>query len=796
MKFFVSCAKGLEYLLADELVALGAARATAAVAGVNVEGDADAAWRAVLWSRLASRVLWPLAEFECPDEHALYGGAHALDWAAHLAPEGTLAVDAHVSGAAITHARYAAQRVKDAVVDRLRAQFGVRPSVDTEAPDLRLNLSLRKGRATLSVDLGGALHRRGWRQAQVDAPLKENLAAAVLLRGGWPALYADGGALLDPMCGGGTLVIEAALMAADVAPGLLRYGDAPPTRWREFDSQRWAHLREGALERERAGRAVLRTAFFGSDADPQAIRAAQANAQTAGVGDAIRWTVSRIDAVGSFPRLRGKVGMGVTPEASDTGGERQRASQWLAGAPPHAPQTGEGILQTSRESGNDEPNAAPTRGLVVCNPPYDARLAADPALYRTLGDALRRDAPAWRAALLCGSEELAYATGLRAGKRYMVFNGALECTLIVCDPIAPAPRVRDDSAPPPLSEGAQMVANRLRKNIKRLKSWREREGVGCWRVYDADLPEYAAAIDVYEEESGEVPVAAARGERPWMAAALRSEEAAPTSSRIWLHVQEYAAPAEIPEADARRRWNELLAAARDVFALPRERIALKTRARGKGGARYGRMAERGEFLVVREGAVRLHVNLFDYLDTGLFLDHRPLRLRIAREAAGRRFLNLFCYTGAVTAHAAAGGAARTTSVDLSATYLDWAARNLRLNGIAGPAHSLVQADALAWLEADRGDYDLVFCDPPTFSNSARAADFDVQKTHVRLLRAALARLAPGGLLVFSNNYRRFRLDEAALADIAEIREISADTIPPDFARNPRIHRAWELRRRR
>jgi 23S rRNA (guanine2445-N2)-methyltransferase / 23S rRNA (guanine2069-N7)-methyltransferase len=710
VKFFFPCAKGLEYLLVDELLALGATRASAAVAGVNAEGSVELAYRVVLHSRLASRALWPLAEFECADEAALYAGVRALDWSRHLAADGTLVVDANVSGAGITHARFAAQRVKDAIVDRFREQGGVRPSVDAESPDLRLNLVVRKGRAVLSVDLGGPLHRRGWRRAQGEAPLKENLAAAMLIRGGWPKAYAEGGGLLDPMCGAGTLLIEGALMAADVAPGLARHGDAMPTRWRGFDSALWQRLVDEARERERAGRAALRPVCFGRDRDPQAIRAAMANAEAAGVAEAIHF------------------------ECADV---RELAAP------------------------------GPARGVVVCNPPYDERLAADPALYRDLGDALRRAVPDWRAALLCGDRELAFATGLRANKTYTLFNGALECALIVCDPIAvPARAPREDK---PLSEGAQMVANRLRKNLRKLKGWREREAVSCYRAYDADLPEYAAAIDVYTEDGGE--------------------------ERVFLHIQEYEAPREIPEADARRRFGELVRAAAEVFSVPRERIALKTRARGKGGSKYGRFDRRGEFIVVREGAVRLRVNLFDYLDTGLFLDHRPVRLRIAREAAGKRFLNLFCYTGAASVHAAMGGAAQTTSVDLSATYLEWAAANLALNGCAGQRHRLVQADAVAWLEAERGEYDLIFCDPPTFSNSARAEDFDVQREHVRLLRAAVARLAPDGLLIFSNNFRRFRLDETAVGEFAQVREISPDTIPPDFARNARIHRCWELRRR-
>jgi 23S rRNA (guanine2445-N2)-methyltransferase / 23S rRNA (guanine2069-N7)-methyltransferase len=711
MKFFASCGKGLEYLLADELLALGCAKATATVAGANVEGSLADAQRAVLWSRLASRVLWPLAEFECGDEGALYAGAAAIPWPEHLSPDMTIAVDAHVSGDAITHARYAAQRVKDAVVDVLRACTGARPDVDVEAPDLRLNLVVRKGRAIISVDLGGGpMHRRGWRRAQGEAPLKENLAAAVLMRGGWPQLYAEGGALLDPMCGSGTLLIEGALMAADVAPGLLRHGQALPSSWRGFDVASWQALVADARAREQAGRAALRSVFFGSDLDPHAIRAARENAERAGL----------VEVIGL-----------------EIGGIKE--------------------LQA----------AEATRGLVACNPPYDARLAADPALYRALGDALRRATPTWRASLLCGDAELAYATGLRAAKKYQLFNGALECVLIVVDPIAPPQRERVGT-PVVLSEGAQMVANRLRKNLKKLKSWREREGITCFRAYDADLPEYAAAIDVYATDP---------------------------DGDVWLHVQEYAAPAEIPEATTRRRLNELLVAARDVFALPAERVALKTRSIGKGGGKYGRLAQRGEFLVVREGDARLRVNLFDYLDTGLFLDHRPLRLRIAREAEDTRFLNLFGYTGAATVQAAVGRARQTTTVDLSATYLQWCADNLQANGLGGARHRLVQADALQWLQADSGQYDLIFCDPPTFSNSARADDFDVQRAHVPLLRAAVERLAPDGVLYFSNNFRRFRLDGDAIAQFALVEDISAQTIPVDFSRDARIHRCWRVRRR-
>ena len=710
MKFFASCGKGLEYLLADELLALGCAKATATMAGVNVEGEPIDAQRAVLWSRFASRVLWPLTEFDCPDEAALYAGARAIDWTAHLDAGMTLAVDAHVSGEGITHARFAAQRVKDAVVDALREATGARPSVDAESPDLRINLVVRKGRAILSVDLsGGPMHRRGWRAMQGEAPLKENVAAAVLARAGWPKRYQEGDVLLDPMCGSGTLLVEGALMAADVAPGLQRHGLRLPTYWKGFDRGGWHALHTEAEARAKAGIAALRPAFFGRDLDSRAIGSARRNAENAGVASAIVFDV--------------------------------RDMAHLTAPPADS-------------------------GLVACNPPYDARLAADSALYRQLGDVLKTAMPGWSASLLCGDDELARATGLFARKRYQIFNGAIECMLIVVDPLAPPERV--DVAPRPLSEGAQMVANRIDKNLRKLKSWCKREGIECFRAYDADLPEYAAAIDVYREaDNGET----------------------------WLHVQEYAAPSSIPEALAERRLGDLLAAARRAFDVPKERVAIKTRATGKGGSKYGRFARTGEFLTVREGPSRLKVNLFDYLDTGLFLDHRPLRMRMAKEAQGRRFLNLFCYTGVASVQAAMGGAAQTTSIDLSATYLDWLADNLRENGQGGSRHRIAQADAMEWLESERGDFDIIFCDPPTFSNSKRADDFDVQRDHVRLLRAAVARLAPEGVLYFSNNFRRFKLDEAAVGEFAQVEDISASTIPLDFARNPRIHRAWRITRR-
>lgn len=713
--FFAPCAKGLEYLLVEELEALGGQDVHEALAGVHFSGTLETGYRACLWSRLASRVLLRVAQFEAPDEDALYAGLQQVDWSAHLSEDGTLAVAAHLHASHLTHARYAAQKVKDAIVDQFRERFGQRPSVDIERPDVRIDLSLRHNLASVSIDLAGeALHRRGWRGPQVSAPLKETLACAVLLRGGWAEISARGGALVDPMCGSGTLLIEAARLSADVAPGLGRahfgfFG------WRGHDASLWSRLVVEAEARSRLGRAALTPRFFGYDNDPQAVAISRENIRRA-----------EFDGVISV-ELR-EVAELAAPEGA-------------------------------------------TPGLVVCNPPYDERLTADASLYRMLGATLKRSFSGWQAAILTGDASLARALGLRPEKRYVLYNGALACELLRIDRIDP-PSERPFE-PRPLSDGAQMVANRLRKNLRALKKWREREAVTCFRAYDADLPEYAAAIDVYHGVPEESP------------------DAVP---QTWLHVQEYLAPATIPEATARQRLGDLVQAAMEVFELPRTHIALKTRQRGKGGSKYGRFDARGQFLLVREGAATLRVNLFDYLDTGLFLDHRPLRRRLAAQARDLRLLNLFSYTGAVSVQAGLGGAASTTSVDLSPTYLEWAAKNLAGNGLTGPAHRLVQADVMEWLAAERNRYDLIFCDPPTFSNSARADDFDLQREHVALIRAGMARLTAGGLLLFTNNFRRFRMDPA-LADEFDLRDIHAATLDPDFARNPRIHAAWEVRAR-
>ncbi|NJD07009.1 MAG: bifunctional 23S rRNA (guanine(2069)-N(7))-methyltransferase RlmK/23S rRNA (guanine(2445)-N(2))-methyltransferase RlmL [Methylococcaceae bacterium] len=732
--YFCPAPLGLEALLVEELRQLGIDDVREARAGAGFSGSIEQAYRACLWSRLANRVLLKLAEFPGPDGDALYRGVAALDWAEHLAPDGTLAVDFAASRSRMTHTQFGAQRVKDAIVDQFRELCGVRPSVRLDRPDVRVNVYLDRDVASVSLDLSGeSLHKRGYRLEGGAAPLKENLAAALLLRAGWPEVAAAGGEFIDPLCGSGTLPIEAAWMAADVAPGLDRqyFGFLG---WKNHDRELWERLLEEAGRRRERGLAGLRCAIAGYDRDRRAIHAALENLDRAG--------------------LRGVVHI-----------ERRE----LSAARPRK-----------------------ERGLLVANPPYGERLGEAselPALYAELGGVLRQQFLGWKASVFTGNPELAFRLGIRARRFYRLYNGALECKLFNFEveperfftPHEDETGLSEEAralrklmrraqvlAQKPPSAGAEMFANRLRKNLKNLGRWARQNRIDCYRLYDADLPEYAVAVDVYQ---GDI---------------------------TWLQVQEYEAPASVDPAKAENRLIEALSVLPAVLEIPFEQIFLKVRRRQKGDAQYDKQAEAGRFHAVSEGDCRFWVNFEDYLDTGLFLDHRPTRLMIGKQAQGKHFLNLFGYTGAATVHAAVGGAASTATVDMSRTYLDWARRNLELNGIKGYDHELIQADCLVWLEQAAASggrkYDLIFLDPPTFSNSKRMAGaFDVVRDHPGLIRNAVQLLAPEGHLIFSTNARKFRLDQDALADLV-VEDISASTVPKDFERNPKIHRCWIVHR--
>ena len=725
-QLFATTPKAMEGILANEIQALGGKNVQQKMAGVAFQGDLAMAYTACLWLRTASRVLLLLSSFEVKSQQDLYDGIQCIDWSEHLNADNSLAVSfSSKNNPAINNTHFGALKVKDAIVDQMRAKFGSRPNVDTERPSIRVNVYLHNDTAQLSLDLSGeSSHKRGYREVSIAAPIKENLAAAILLRAGWPEIARQGSSLLDPMCGSGTLLVEGALIAGDIAPGLQRdyFGFLG---WKQHDAALWQSVCDEAQQRREIGLNKL-PVIVGFDQDRHTVTAALQHVENAG--------------------LQGKIHI-----------EKRDITDAAA-----------------KESWQ--------KGLIVCNPPYGERLGDEEQaalLYRQFGEVLKQSFAGWQAAIIIGNPELGFKLGIRSHKPITLFNGALECKLLrltieekaFFEPKAKSQQERIEhisrrAQAGQLDSQAEMFANRLRKNLKKLTKWAKQNQVHCYRLYDADLPEYAVAVDVYQGE------------------------------QTWVNVQEYESPKTVDPAKANQRLAGVMAEIPKVLEIPAEQVFLKIRRKQKSTDQYEKQGDSRRFHVVEEGGCKFWVNFEDYLDTGLFLDHRPLRLLIQQQAKGKHFLNLFAYTGSATVHAAIGGAASSVTVDMSNTYVDWARRNFVLNGIRDD-HQLVRANCLQWLAEQanakqKPQFDLIFLDPPTFSNSKKMEEiFDVQKDHVQLIRNAATLLASGGTLYFSTNFRRFKMDQEALTDLI-IEDISRKMIPEDFARDTKIHYCWKI----
>lgn len=725
-RLFATTPKAMEDILANEILALGGEHVQQKMAGVAFQGDLAMAYKACLWLRTASRVLLLLDSFDVKSQQDLYDGVQRTDWSLHLNSDDSLAVSfSSKNNPAINNTHFGALKVKDAIVDQMRTKFGVRPNVDTEYPSIRVNVYLHNDTAQLSLDLSGeSLHRRGYRDVNVAAPIKESLAAAILLRADWPDIAKRGGSLLDPMCGSGTLLIEGAMIAGDIAPGLQRdyFGFLG---WKQHNDVLWQSLLIEARNRREIGMNQL-PVIAGFDQDRHTVTAALLHIENAG--------------------LAGKIHV----EKRDIA-DAAAAISWA-------------------------------KGLIVCNPPYGERLGDEEqtaALYRQFGEVMKQRFIGWQAAIIIGDPELGFRLGIRSQKPVTLFNGALECKLLrlaieekaFFEPKAKSQQERVEQISrraqvEQIDSQAEMFANRLQKNVKKLSKWVKQNHIHCYRLYDADLPEYAVAVDVY------------RGDK------------------TWVNVQEYEPPKSIDPTKANQRLTGAMREIAKVLQVPASQVFLKIRRKQKSTDQYEKLDDARHFHVIEEGGCKFWVNFEDYLDTGLFLDHRPLRLLIQQQAKGKRFLNLFAYTGSATVHAVIGGAVSSVTVDMSNTYLDWARRNFELNGICGD-HKLVRANCLQWLaeqarSKQKPQFDLIFLDPPTFSNSKKMDEaLDIQQDHVQLIRNAAALLAPGGILYFSTNFRRFQMDKDALSGLA-IEDMSAKTIPEDFKRDSRIHYCWRI----
>lgn len=714
IRWVATCGAGIEPWLAEEAIALGGVVETQQPGAVIVNADLEWGYKACLWSRLAERILMPLAAFKAQTPDDIYYHCKKIAWMEHMEIDRFFAVNVVVHESVPHNPKFVTLRLKDAIVDVMRNATGERPSVDSHRPDIVFSLYWKGEDAQIYLDFSGEpLHRRGYRTEAGEAPLKETLAAAMLKIAGWPSAQLT--ALLDPFCGSGTLLIEGALMALGIAPGLDRpwfgfFG------WRQAQRALWEPMvnaarqhRDEVLKGDNItidGVAAKTPRLVGYDADRDVVAVARANLQRAGLEKIIHI-------------------------------ERRELALF------------------------DEKHVPEGVGLLLTNPPYGERISdreAAPWLYESLAAKLGRYCVGWQCGILAAQVEDADRIAVENPKVQRLHNGPIRVYLR-CGTVKPV-SARTVRLPAIKGEGGVPdFANRLTKNLKKLRKWIESEQPMCLRLYDADMPEYNVAVDWYNGD---------------------------------IHLQEYAPPKSIDPEKAQQRLQAVQDTLCQVLGVNPRFVHVKSRRRQKGRDQYQKLGEQKHFLQVEEGAARLLVNLDDYLDTGLFLDHRPIRLRLEELCRGKRFLNLFCYTAAATAHAGVGGCRSSVSVDASRTYLEWASKNFALNGMAECNHRLVQADCMRWLQETREQFDVIFVDPPTFSNNKSRNDFDVQSDQVKLIDLAMRRLERDGVLIFSNNFRKFQLDETLVGDY-DVKEITASTLSPDFSVEEPIHRCWEIR---
>ena len=755
LEFFASCVAGLEGELAEELKSLGVDRVRPLGGGVAFFSEPAGALRACLWSRLASRVLLVVGRANASDADSLYAGAYEIAWEDILADSATIAVRAHGTNDNLRNTRFTALKVKDAIVDRMRSKRDMRPDVDPVQARAIIDVRVRESRATVSLDLSGeALNHRFYLSPEdkEDAALECSLAAGALALGGWEDLAAKGACFIDPACKSGIMLVEAALVACDCAPGLrkARWGFQG---WAAFDEAAWEALVAEANGRFEAGLARMGGAkahemSLNDRPDPNRVRLVGASTSSPFITKAR----NHVKRAGVRPV--------VSVERGDGPGMVELLSNHKALA--HAPLL---MVASNLDTAARGDSAAHVRA-------DEAAFVAASAL-----------APEGSRFVAVGAKDVAMHFSRDPAAHGRIGRGRVETMLDVFD-TRPAGTVKieipDSSGGSPhvvevLEPASDQFAARLRKVFKERRKWATRESITCYRIYDSDLPDYAVAIDWYTG-AGE-----ARGNN-------------------YLHIAEYAPPASVDPDKARRRFNDVLAIAPVVCGIRPDHVFSKTRVREKGGGQYRNAGRRSYVTCVEEGGFKFEVDLSSHLDTGLFLDHRLTRRLVGEACEGARFLNLFAYTGTASVYAAGAGAKTTTTVDLSQTYLDWARRNMQVNGFSGAAHTFVRADVMKWItEARRSGkrFDVVFVDPPTFSNSKAMGKrtWDVQRDHVELLIGVSRLLEEGGHAVFSCNLRSFKpyLEELGKYGV-EIEDISPRTIPEDFSRTPKIHKCYIVRR--
>lgn len=742
LDYMATCPKGLEAALAKEIRALGVDDIQESIAAVYFTTTVPLSYRVINWSRIANKIVLVLARERCDDLDTFDQMVQGCHWSDYFDIDQTIAVSFKGTNNDIRNVRYGAQRCKDGIQQQFESvNSDGRLAVEIEDPDVSIYVRAFKNRYTIGLDLvGDSLHRRGYRAVTGVAPLKENLAAAIMQISGWIAENDDGSnqyhCLVDPLCGSATLLIEAALMRLSVAPSYLRDEDSwLVKRLKCFDADTWQSIRApidrqaqqlslNELDIDVPSTLILQ----GYDIDPRSIEAARANIAAARMDRYIQVKQSAISDI-----------------------DLQVALAEFSGVSPIA------------------------KGLMVSNPPYGHRLGEQEqlsGLYQSIGELWFKQAQGWDTALFTGNHNLGFSTGFRSWRQHKLYNGSIECQLqrYKIDERSRMRAKSDDAQPTvlakqDLSESALMLYNRLAKFQRRFKNQLAELKTSPYRIYDADLSEFNLLIDIY-----------------------------PVADNVYIQVQEYEAPKHIDKNKAKQRLRDAVKASSAFFAIERDRVIVKQRSKQTGKQQYQKQTEgynpAPDRVICTELNAEFCIDPKSYLDTGLFIDSRGVRRWLASKAEGKNVLNLFSYTGAATVAMALAGAKSSVSVDMSATYQEWARQNFLLNKLDLRRHKIDQDDCIKWLGDDERQFELILLDPPSFSNSKRMRDsLDIQRDHVELIDLAAARLASGGQLLFCTNKRGFKL-AAELEKSYAIKETTDLTLEFDCQQSRHVHRSW------
>ena len=806
MKLTAACAFGLEAIVKRELIALGYEPRVTQPGRISFEGDWSAVCKTNTWLRTADRVLVEVQQFDSPDFDALFETVKAFDWSQFIPADASFPVIGKSRHSTLTSVPAVQRSVKRALVESLKHFHGVNELPETGAT-YKVEIALLDDTATLTIDTTGpSLHKRGYRKLVAEAPLKETLAAALVDLSVWNPERP----LIDPFCGSGTIPIEAAMIGLKIAPGLHRQFAC--SDWEAIAKSNWQTTTEEANDLRRRD---ISLQLIGSDRDPEVLSLARFHVQKAGVSKQIQFQQMSFDET----RSQQEYGCIIT---NPPYGERLEDHQRLTGLYQSFPMIMQRLptwslyLITNMPKFESLIHKEATRrrklfnGRIECTyyqylgprPPRktDTVKSETPATVPIAGGIAEPESvvpmqvevavetsttpmdepetkPRSIPVEIVGAPEPTFELGPPVIDVTSPEQAIDNVSTIDYEPATPTTieqpsdhAVQISADPQPLFGGlrdkdheqAQLFHNRLTKRAKHLRRWPTKRGITCFRLYERDIPEIPLIVDQYENN---------------------------------LHITEYERP---HERDLARHvaWLDLMRqTAANAIDVPLANTHLKRRHKDRDNRQYEKVDSLGKLITVHEGGLKFLLNLSDYVDTGLFLDHRVTRGMVRDEAKDKDFLNLFAYTGSFSAYAAAGGARSTTTVDLSKNYLNWAQKNLEANGLEGEEHCMIDSDTIEFLhtagQEPKVEFDLVVVDPPTYSNSKRTTtDWDVQSRYIELLRLVENVTREDGVVYFSTNFRRFKFDEKEFRHF-EIREISKQTVPEDF-RNRRIHRCWRM----